>query len=112
MDPQRIEAKLLRDVNKAEKAWLAEEDEAKSEKLEKIWLRAREELNSFQRQQVAGGEDSNQGCQGLTFMSCSSRWCTCCPGPCPPGLAEALKPGHARDVCTGDICTCSIHPTG
>ena len=29
----------------------------------------------------------------------------------PPGVAEALKPGHARDISTGDICTCSVHPT-
>ena len=30
----------------------------------------------------------------------------------PPGLAEALKPGHAGDICTGDTCSCSVHPTG
>ena len=30
----------------------------------------------------------------------------------PPELADALKPGHAGDICTGDICTCSVHPTG
>ena len=50
MDPQRIKAKLLRDVKEAEKARLAEEDEAKSEELKAIWLRAGEELTSFLRQ--------------------------------------------------------------
>ena len=48
-------------------------------------------------------------------MACGSRWCAlqeALPRALPPGLAEALKPGHAGEVCTGDICSCSVHPTG
>ena len=48
-------------------------------------------------------------------MACGSRGCTLqevLSRALPPELADALKPGHAGDICTGDICTCSVHPTG
>ena len=52
---------------------------------------------------------------GAISMSCSSWWCTLWEAlsrALPPGLAEALKPGHAGDICTGDICTCLSTPQG
>ena len=63
MDAQQLEGKLEEDVEKAWAAYMAEEDPVKSTKLEKRWNEAKDELNSFRRQQVAGGEDSNQGCK-------------------------------------------------
>ena len=47
------------DVNKAEAAWLAEMFPANKGL---IWKLAKDELNSFRRQQWAGGEGPNQGC--------------------------------------------------
>ena len=47
------------------------------------------------------------GLQDLTCRACSSRWCAwreVLSLALTSGLAEALQPGHARD-----ICTCSVH---
>ena len=64
MDAQQVEDKLTREAKEAWEAYLAEKDPARSEKLEKRWNKAQDALDSFRRQQVAGGEDSNQGCKG------------------------------------------------
>ena len=64
MDAQDMEAKLVRDVDKAEAALLAEKDPANKVELRLIRKEAKEELNIFRRQQVAGGEGLNQGCKG------------------------------------------------
>ena len=56
MDAQDMEAKLVRDVEKAEAALLAEKDAANKAELRLIRQEAKEELNIFRRQQVAGGE--------------------------------------------------------
>ena len=48
-------------------------------------------------------------------MEGGSRWCALREAwsrALPPGLAEALKPGHAGDLCFGDICPCSVHSKG
>ena len=58
-----MEAKLLEDVKEAKKALLDEVDPAKKEELRMMWNEAKGELNSFRRQQVAGGEYPNQGCK-------------------------------------------------
>ena len=63
MDAQQLEAKLLEAVEKAETAWLDEKDEDLAPKREKIYMRAKDELERFQNQQVAGGEDYDQGCR-------------------------------------------------
>ena len=56
MDAQDMENKLLADVGEAKKALLDEVDSAKKEELRMMWKEAKDELNSFRRQQVAGGE--------------------------------------------------------
>ena len=63
MYAQQLEAKLLKAVKKAEAAWLDEKDEDLASKREKIYMRAKDELERFRRQQGAGGEDPNQGCK-------------------------------------------------
>lgn len=63
MDAQHIEKQLLAEADKAEEAWLAEEDEAKKLMRKQIWTRKRDALESFRCQQVAAGEDPNQGCK-------------------------------------------------
>ena len=60
-DLQQMEAKLLEEVEEAKKAWLAEKDEAIASRCKDIYMQAKEELDSFRRQQVARGEDLNQG---------------------------------------------------
>ena len=48
-------------------------------------------------------------------MACGSRWCAlreALPRALPPGLAEALKPGHAGDVCTGTSALALSTPQG
>ena len=60
MNAQDMEAKLVRDVEKAEAALLAEKDPANKAELRLIRQEAKEELNIFRRQQVAGGEGLNQ----------------------------------------------------
>ena len=60
MDAQDMEAKLVRDVEKAEAALLAEKDPANKAELRLIRQEAKEELNIFRWQQVAGGEGLNQ----------------------------------------------------
>ena len=60
MDAQHVEDKLRREAKEAWKAYLAEKDPARSEKLEKRWNKAQDALDSFPRQQVAGGEDPNR----------------------------------------------------
>ena len=57
MDLQQMEAKLSGDVEEAKAAWRAEKDPANKEGLWLMWKEAKDELNSFRRQQVAGGED-------------------------------------------------------
>ena len=63
MDAQDMEAKLVGDVDEAKAAWRAEEDPANKEGLWQMWKEAKDKLNSFRRQQVAGGEDPKQGCR-------------------------------------------------
>ena len=62
MDAQHMEAKLEGDVNEAKAAWLVEKDPVNKEGLWLLLKDARDELKSFRRQQVAGGEDPSQGC--------------------------------------------------
>ena len=62
MDLQQMEAKLSREVEEAKKAWLAEKDEDIAPRCKDIYMQAKQELDSFRRQQVAGGEDAEQGC--------------------------------------------------
>ena len=59
------EAQLVADVEKAKQEWMAEADSARRSILQLIWERAEERLESFRnsRQQVAGGEDPDQGCK-------------------------------------------------
>ena len=63
MDAQQVEVKLTREAKEAWEAYLAEKDPARSDKLEKRWNKAEERLDSFRRQQVAGGEHLNKGCK-------------------------------------------------
>ncbi len=63
MDAQDMENKLLAEVREARKALLDEVDSAKKDELRMMWREAKEELNIFRRQQVAGGEDAEQGCK-------------------------------------------------
>ena len=63
MDAQHMEAKLLEEANAAWKAYYAEKDPARSDKLEKRWNKAQDALERFRGQQVAGGENLNQGCK-------------------------------------------------
>ena len=63
MAAQDMEAKLVGDVSKAEARLLAEKDPANKAELRLIWKEAKDELNSFRRQQVAGGEDPQRGCK-------------------------------------------------
>ena len=58
-----MEAKLEGDVNEAKAAWLVEKDPVNKEGLWLLLNDAKNELKSFRRQQVAGGEGSNQGCR-------------------------------------------------
>ena len=44
------------DVKEAKQAWLAEKDPVNKEGLWLMWNKAEERLDSFRRQQVAGGE--------------------------------------------------------
>ncbi len=63
MDAQQLEVKLMEEVEEAWKSFEAEGDPIRSSKLEMRWQEAKAELNIFRRQQVAGGEDPNQGCK-------------------------------------------------
>ena len=63
MDAQHMEAKLEGDVNEAKAAWLVEKDPVNKEGLWLLLNDANNELKSFRRQQVAGGEDHKQGCK-------------------------------------------------
>ena len=97
------------DVDEAKAAWRAEEDPVNKEGLWQMWKEAKDELHSFRRQQVAGGEDPKQGCRGLSCMPCGSRGCAwreALSRVLPPGLAGAPELRHA-----GHIRTCSVHPT-
>ena len=62
MDAQQLEVKLMGEVEKAWQLFEAEVDPMRSSKLEMKWKEAKEELNIFRRQQMAGGQDSNRGC--------------------------------------------------
>ena len=62
MDAQQLEGKLVEDVEEARAAWLAEKDGAIAPRCKEIYMQAKEELDRFRRQQVAGGEDPKQGC--------------------------------------------------
>ena len=57
MDAQQVEDELTRGAKEAWEAYLAEKDPARSAKLKKRWNKAQDALDSFRRQQVAGGED-------------------------------------------------------
>ena len=59
MDAQQREARLLAQMKEAEEAWVAEEDEDKAERRERIRNKTEERLDNFRSQQVAGGEDPN-----------------------------------------------------
>ncbi len=63
MDAQQLEDKLVGDVKAAREALLAEVDPVNRAELRMMWKEAKDELNSFRRQQVAGGEGSKQGCR-------------------------------------------------
>ena len=89
MDAQQLEGKLVEDVEKAWAAYMAEEDPVKSSKHEKLWREAKEELNSFRRQQVAGGEDPKQAARfdlhGVRQAAGGVPYGRHCPGPCHQG---------------------------
>ena len=88
MDAQDMEAKLVRDVEKAEAALLAEKDAANKAELRLIRQEAKEELNIFRRQQVAGGADPNQGCKVGPAWHAAAGGAPCgrrCPGSCHQG---------------------------
>ena len=109
MDAQQLEAKLVGEVKAAKDALLAEMNPANKAELRMMWKEAKADLNSFRRQQVAGGEDPNQGCRGLSCMPCGSRGCAwreALSRVLPPGLAGAPELRHA-----GHIRTCSVHPS-
>ena len=80
MDAQLMEAKLEADVNKMEAAWLAEKDPANKDGLWLLLKDARDELKSFRRQQVAGGEDPKQAARlslhEAVVQVC--HWAACC----------------------------------
>ena len=108
MDAQQLEDKLVGDVKAGREALLAEVDPVNKAELRIMWKEAKDELNSFRRQQVAGGEDSNQGCRGRPAWHAAAGgvpW-EALSRALPAGLAEALELGRA-----GDIWTCSVHPT-
>ena len=63
MDAEHYLEKLEIHVKEAKKAWLNEKDPDKSSKLQIIWKEAEDRLERFETQQVAGGEDPNQGCK-------------------------------------------------
>ena len=63
MNAQHMEATLVGDVKEAKQAWRAEKDPVNKEGLWLMWEEAKKELNSFRRQQAAGGEGPNQGCR-------------------------------------------------
>ena len=71
----------------------AEKDPANQQGFWLMWEKAQERLHSFRMQQVAGGEGPNQGCKVNLHGMRQQVVCL--------AVAEALKPGHA-----GDICTC------
>ena len=84
MDAQHMEAKLSREAKEAWEAYLAEKDPARSDKLEKRWNEAKGELNSFRRQQVAGGEGPQQGCKVGPACRAAAEGAPCercCSGP-------------------------------
>ena len=59
------EAQLVADVEKAKQEWRAAADSVQRSISQLVWDRAEERLDRFRnsRQQVAGGEDPNQGCK-------------------------------------------------
>ena len=63
MDAQDIEAKLVKDMDKAKTAWRTEKDLANKEGLWLMWKQAEERLYSLRMQLVAGGESLSQGCR-------------------------------------------------
>ena len=63
MDAQDMEAKLVRDMDKAKTAWRTEKDLANKEGLWQMWKQAEERLYSFRMHLVAGGEGPSQGCR-------------------------------------------------
>ena len=63
MDVQQLKNELVEDVEKAWAAYEAEKDPVRSSKLKERWRQAKEELDSFRRQQGAGGEGPQQGCK-------------------------------------------------
>ena len=88
MDAQVMEATLLGDVNTAKAAWLVETDPANKEGLWLIWKEAKDELNSFRRQQVVGGAHPNQGCKVGPAWHAAAGGAPCrrrCPGSCHQG---------------------------
>ena len=96
MDAQQMEAKLLEAVEKAEAAWLEEKDENLASRREKIYMRAKDELERFRGQQVAGGEDPPRAARSdLHGVRQQGLW-EALSRALPPGLAEAPKLGHAR----------------
>ena len=67
MDAQQLEAKLVGEVKAAKDALLAEMNPANKAELRMMWKEAKDDLNSFRRQQVAGGEDPDQGCRRVVL---------------------------------------------
>ena len=90
MNAQQLEDKLEGDVTAASKALLADKDPANREELRMMWKQAEERLDSFRRQQVAGGADPKQGCKvGPAWRAAAggAPGGRLCPGPCNQGGA-------------------------
>ena len=74
----------MEDVEKAWAAYMAEEDPVKAPKLEKRWKQAsaQEVLDSFRRQQVAGGKANSNQASGegyYTWMMLLAQAQSYCP---------------------------------
>ena len=110
MDAQRLENKLTRDAAQAKKAWLAEEDPAKSSKLQTIWKEAEDRLD-----RCSGWLEVRIPTRAASFDLHGMRqqvvpWREALFRVLPLGLAEVLRPGHAGDICTGELCTLLCPP--
>ena len=106
MDAQDMEAKLVGDVDEAKAAWRAEEDPANKEGLWQMWKEAKDELNSFRRQQVVGGEDPKQGCREWPAWRAAAGGAPCgrwWPGPRHQGLCPSWSMKAQVRVCRGSL---------
>ena len=102
MDAQDLENKLVADVREAKKALLDEEDPAKKLELRMMWKQAKEVLDSFRGQQVAGGEDLS-GAARIDLHGVQQRV---------GGAVQVHATGAGGGIqawAFRDICTCSSH---